>query len=212
MNERDLASCEPSRTIRDKLTNDLNVQGQLACPTKIDMRGIIPTYDLSPQLNRPPLRSIFATGIIPIAGFVNYAVQMIPLVPSHYEDVVSYVMKNYFFQVNIDAAGRALLAGVESFSLRMGHRINGVTYPIAHGRQNIRANPGTALYIVSGSYNVSMSSIIAYYIPAWEEQIQQVKDLTFLPGEYPEITFGLDAANFPANSTAELTAVFDCIY
>ena len=218
--DKNIADCEPSRGVRDQLAADLNVQGQLSCPQKIDMRAIIPTYSLNP-VTKTVGRSVYRSGITPLAGFVNYNWQLLPnqacVIPLgyNYNLVKLITLRSLYFQININAAGRAALAAAgENLAIEIHHFIPvgvGAAFVIARGRHQIFANPGLALEISMGSFEQS-KFFLGLLSAQFELEIRNFKDYKLLPGEYIEIAIGLLGANFPLLTTGEVTAVFDYEY
>ena len=76
MPQAKIAACEPVKNIRDRIQTDLNIQGPVSCPQEIDMRVILPVYNIAP----PSLtqKQIVRQGAAALDGLAQVIVTFLP--------------------------------------------------------------------------------------------------------------------------------------
>ena len=103
----DLASCEPSRSMRDRIDQDLHIIGEISCPQKVDMRAIIPVYPFNPPERNYQQQAYQQIAIgVPFFGDIMSAA----LIPLPHQQVNYLTLQSLLVQIAIDAAGRAAMA------------------------------------------------------------------------------------------------------
>jgi len=103
-----MADCEPSIRQRDTISSDLNIKGPRTCPSNIDMRAIIPVYDMNPQSRRTKVfpKALMGFNLGNQNNFTSYVLPENP-----WELNLHTIFRNIYFEAYSDAFGRAALVG-----------------------------------------------------------------------------------------------------
>jgi hypothetical protein len=142
-----VAACEPVKNIRDRIQTDLNIQGPVSCPQDIDMRVILPVYNIAP----PSLtqKQIVRQGAAALDGLAQIQIIMLPQPNIKYSRVKLQGLYSY---ITTDIAGRAAMAVAGSYvyqALEFYDAVSGVYYRIGVDRWNVAASVGVALGLLT---------------------------------------------------------------
>lgn len=205
-----LADCELNIRQRETISADLGVKGPRTAPANIDMRAIIPVYDMNPQSR---LLKIFepSTNVFNLGGTNNFTAYVLPDNP--WEKNSHTIWRNIDLYINTDNPGRAALAEAYvqvSFRLQI---VSPVGLPMY-------SNVGRVRWLIDPNPNGQLLSLV--YIAGDEdplygteaeimphEQIEPVTrwriPLNFRTDQNTRLILGISTtiANFPVPTTVQ---------
>lgn len=211
---QNFAQCELSNLLRDRALSDLNIKGLISIPDKIDVEAIRFVYDFAdhtveeyttvqPNLDTPiAMESLHASEII------NFA--MLPI------NTKMVRLKNLYWVVYIDAAGRAAMAAaVPAAQVRMHLRYfdvqAGIVVEVGYAAWQVIASALNPLTCIVGSH-LNVVAAQAFHTPT-------ANICNFVYGT--EISFRYNRVNslqihtetdmpggFPANTTLITSSIY----
>lgn len=139
-----LADCEPSQRQRETLSSDLKIKGPRTCPSNIDMRAIIPVYDMNPDSRQLHVFPKILVGA-DLGGTNNHTNYVLPQNP--HELNMHTIFRNIYFEVYTDMLGQAALSGewiILEFFVRQAQP-SGVNIDIIVGRVRWLVGPADTI-------------------------------------------------------------------
>lgn len=132
-----LASCEPSRSMRDRIDQDLHIIGEISCPQKIDMRAIIPVYPFNPP-DQPCREANTQAAALLITPQFFGSIMDASFTPVQPAQINYMTLKSLLVQIAIDAADRAAMAAAGDGILVNLRTLSGTIF---EGEWDIQALP-----------------------------------------------------------------------
>jgi hypothetical protein len=202
----DLANCEPSKALRDRIVTDLAIQGQRSVPQKIDMRAIIPVYSFTPPETK--WTQIYSNlDLLNIGGQASpwQNIIMSPAVQIPGRIINKMRIKTLNVQLSYDAAGRAALVASGDFIIaQLTDTIAPYQIVIAQSILNPVASAGNPLFFTFGNIQNQLginlnryASLLNTPIPNNEWSITNSNSVLTLSFSQTQ------SANFPANTGVE---------
>jgi len=198
-----LADAVLSKAHRDRLQQELGIEGVVSCPAKVDMRAFIPVYCIIPNQRGTSRINNNSAMIGGTANYGAFMAAMIALVP-----LESYgILKAWWISVELDAAGRAaIVAAADTIQLRILDNVSAVE--LARYRCTPGANAGGAM-IEFGSHIFNHNLPTDIY-PRNTTEVHWPNDYLMQRNStmFAELTLQ-SAGNFPANTTANVHCFWD---
>lgn len=202
------AYCEPGAGLRQQITQDLNVIGQVVLPQKIRMAEIIPVY---PIQSTPVFTKYYKySNSLLIGGTTGYTFRIFDM--TDVPNTRRWAIIDYFYmRVYVDAAGRAALAAaftdVEFHFRTKLHGAATVVYPLVC-TGSYQAQVGWDAYHVCS--NIGQTPLV--FTPNNEVQPLNIQPYVFKDwkldrDEGLECVINLETlGNFPANSALHVSS------
>lgn len=214
---QDMAYCQPSGPLRDRLLTDLDIRGLNACPDKVDISAIRLVYDFADhsienlRTVQPALNYDISFGVL--NPFYVYLCNTIPGVLNA-AGISREKLLYLYIAVHIDAAGRAALA-VQPDEVRIHVRfldiIAGILVEIGTAAWTITASPLVAWAGIAGTHVVSLGAAASVY-PApnlFSLVLNCPLELRHTAGGFLLVEIETtNAMGFPVNSTATVNAIY----
>jgi hypothetical protein len=202
-NYGNIADCEPSPSLRNRIANDLRIKGEISFPQKIDMRAIIPVYNFQAE---EPFTTRERRGNSNIGGTNSLTILLADMfienpLADHGE------INEWHVSVLLDAAGRAALAGIriDCFLYPLERSIQGnligfaSTHVVAGAGLGMRTNFGTIFQVrEGGNFDTGYFVGNVCHVDGLKKFL-----LTKTGGLQVVLTLSTFPNNFPANTTID---------